>query len=177
MSTSKNDKTIQNLKYPVKIFEDNIQKQSFSNQDNVPSPRVHTNNQPMKEREQCNTCISNNTNDADALRVQKTPTPTQTKQTDIQPTHRYPTRHKLKTQHQAQRISCVVFDENTGHLLEYRHFIKDKHYKVKWEKSFANELGRIAQGIRNIQRTNTNFFVDKKQVPVHKKIQLWQNGL
>lgn len=94
----------------------------------------------------------------------------QAKPTDIQQTYRYLTRHKLNSQCQANHISCVVFDDNTGKLLEYRHLIQDQRYKVIWEKSFANKLGRLAQGIRNIQGTNTIFYIDKVKIPKHKKV-------
>jgi len=52
--------------------------------------------------------------------------------------------------------------------LEYRHLIKSEKYSRIWERSFANELGRLFQRIRNIPGTETCFFIQKSQVPKHK---------
>jgi hypothetical protein len=47
-------------------------------------------------------------------------------------------------------IAFAVVDEETGQALEYKDLIKiDKHKEV-WSKSYANELGRLTQGIQNI---------------------------
>ena len=37
-----------------------------------------------------------------------------------------------------------------------------------WRKSFANELGKLAQGIRTVTGTNTVIFIPKTHVPKHK---------
>ena len=55
----------------------------------------------------------------------------------------------------------AVFDQETGKLLEYRQLTKMPKCKARWDKSFANELGRLAQGIRDIEGTNTIFFISK----------------
>ena len=39
-----------------------------------------------------------------------------------------------------------------------------------WEKSFANELGKLAQGIRTVKVTNTVIFIPKTQVPKEIKV-------
>ena len=50
----------------------------------------------------------------------------------------------------------------TGKQVEYRHLIRDDHYKGPWLLSGANELGRLAQGVGNrIAGTNTIFFIRK----------------
>ena len=51
--------------------------------------------------------------------------------------------------------------------MEYRHLLKDPDYQTDWLISGANELGRLAQGLksRNIEVTNTIFFIHKSQVP------------
>jgi hypothetical protein len=54
-------------------------------------------------------------------------------------------------------------------VLEYRHLIKAEKYKRIWERSFANELGRLFQGIRDVPGTDTCFFIKKSQVPKHKR--------
>ena len=52
---------------------------------------------------------------------------------------------------------------------ECRHLIKGPDRKI-WEISFANELGQLAQGIREVKGTNTVMFVPKSKVPKDKKI-------
>ena len=58
----------------------------------------------------------------------------------------------------------AVIDETAGNILEYRHLIKSKTTRKIWTTSFANELGRLFQGIRIIKCTNTCFFIQKAQV-------------
>jgi hypothetical protein len=43
----------------------------------------------------------------------------------------------------------------------------DRHKKV-WAHSFANEIGRLFQGIRNVLGTDTCFFIPKSLIPAHK---------
>ena len=62
----------------------------------------------------------------------------------------------------------AVIDNDTGAVLEYRHLIKSEKYSRIWERSFANELGRLFQGIRDIPGMDTCFFIRKSQVPKHK---------
>ena len=57
----------------------------------------------------------------------------------------------------------------TGQAQEYRHLIKGNN-KDTWETSFANKLGRLAQGVGNlIEVTNTINFRQKFAVPKTKK--------
>jgi hypothetical protein len=63
----------------------------------------------------------------------------------------------------------AVIDNDTGAILEYWHLIKSEKYRRIWERSFANELGRLFQGIRDIPGTDTCFFIRKSQVPKHKR--------
>ena len=53
----------------------------------------------------------------------------------------------------------------TGKSLEYRQLIQIDRYKKIYSCSYANELGRLAQGIRDIPGTNTIQFIRKDQVP------------
>jgi hypothetical protein len=64
-----------------------------------------------------------------------------------------------------------VADEATGQLLEYRHLVKGPDAKI-WKKAFANDLGRLAQGVgtRMISGTNTVFFVHPSKIPDGKKV-------
>ena len=41
---------------------------------------------------------------------------------------------------------------------------KDKDRDI-WITLLANELGRLAQGIHNVKRTNTIFFIYKSEIP------------
>ena len=52
---------------------------------------------------------------------------------------------------------------------EYRHLIKGPERKI-WERSFANELGQLAQGIRGVKGTNTVMLIPKSKAPKDKKV-------
>ena len=66
----------------------------------------------------------------------------------------------------------TVLDEESGKILEYRQLVKHSKCNAVWEKSYANELGRLTQGIRDIPGTNTMFFIHKHEIPPdrHKDI-------
>ena len=51
---------------------------------------------------------------------------------------------------------------------EYRHLIKGPERKI-WEISFANELGQLSQGIREVRGKNTIMFILKYKVNKDKK--------
>jgi hypothetical protein len=56
--------------------------------------------------------------------------------------------------------ACSIIDPDTGATMEYRHLIKSAKHQDAWAHSFANELGRLAQGIANREKgTNTIFFI------------------
>lgn len=44
-------------------------------------------------------------------------------------------------------LACSVMDEDTGELLEFRQLRKHPKYKKIWDTSYANELGRLCQGV------------------------------
>jgi hypothetical protein len=44
-------------------------------------------------------------------------------------------------------------------MLEYRHLVKNKNIHALWETSFADEVGRLFQGIWHLKGTNTCFFI------------------
>jgi hypothetical protein len=73
------------------------------------------------------------------------------------------------TENTPEHFIGSVLDNDTGAVLEYRHLIKSDKYKRIWVHSFANELGRLFQGIRDIPGTDTCFFIRKSQVPKHKR--------
>ena len=49
--------------------------------------------------------------------------------------------------------------------MEYRELIKRPETRETWFRSLANEIGRLAQGIRNIKGTGTIFFIPKYELP------------
>ena len=53
--------------------------------------------------------------------------------------------------------------------LEYCHLIKGLEKKIL-ERYFENELGQLAQGIREVKGTNTVMFIQKVKVPKDKKV-------
>jgi hypothetical protein len=63
----------------------------------------------------------------------------------------------------------AIVNDITGDVLEYHHLIKSDTHCAIWQKCFANELGRLFQGIRNIKGTDTCFFIRKNQMPSHKR--------
>ena len=65
----------------------------------------------------------------------------------------------------SENFACAILDEETGKSLEFRQLIKLDKYRAIWMKSFANELGRLAQGIRNIPGTDTIDFISFADVP------------
>ena len=52
----------------------------------------------------------------------------------------------IATNLQGHHQSNVVIDPTTGASLEYRHLIKGPTKSI-WGNSFANEVGRLAQGV------------------------------
>ena len=67
---------------------------------------------------------------------------------------------KGKTPREANSVTHQI----SGVAQEYRHMIKGPERKI-WEISFANELGGIAQGTREVKGTNTVMFILKSKVP------------
>lgn len=65
----------------------------------------------------------------------------------------------------------AIIDPKTGQSLEYRHLIKNKSTRKIWNTSFANELGRLANGVGDrIAGTKTIAFIQKNMVPVGRKV-------
>ena len=101
-------------------------------------------------------------------RVNKTPAPNNPpppnvipfEPEEIQPTHRYPLRSKY---------SNAVINQETGKLEGYTALANGKDAKV-WQDAYADDLGMLAQGIRDIKGTNTIHFISKDKVPKNKKV-------
>jgi hypothetical protein len=91
---------------------------------------------------------------------------------------RYPLRSQQRlTTNQAANVETIqhsansVTDPITGNVQEYRHLVKGPT-KDKWIHSFANELGRLAQGVgtRMPKGTETIHFITKQQVPTNRTV-------
>jgi hypothetical protein len=61
-------------------------------------------------------------------------------------------------------ISAII-DKDTGNTLKYCQLIKIPKYRDIWTHSFANEIGRLFQGIHEHKGTDTCFFMKKLDVP------------
>ncbi len=48
-----------------------------------------------------------------------------------------------------------ILDPTTGNFLEHCQLCRDPHYKPKWDTSYANELGRLCQGIGSVPTPNS----------------------
>ena len=72
----------------------------------------------------------------------------------------------LATNLQGHNQANVVIDPTTGASLEYMRLVKGPTKSI-WDNSFANEIGRLTQGVgtRMPSGTNTIFFIPKDKVP------------
>jgi hypothetical protein len=74
-------------------------------------------------------------------------------------------------------LALSVLDPATGEFLEHRQLCQDPRYKDTWDTSYANELGRLCQGIgagstpstQRVSGTNTFFCIDYNDIPLHKR--------
>jgi hypothetical protein len=65
-------------------------------------------------------------------------------------------------------VALSVLDPSTGEFLEHRQPRRDPRYKASWDTSYANELGRLCQGIgsgttphsKRVAGTNTFFIIN-----------------
>ena len=65
----------------------------------------------------------------------------------------------------------AVWDPQSQKMLEYKDLIrKDAQTKLIWEKSYANELGRLSQGVRDIEGSNCIRFISKHEVPNNRQV-------
>ena len=70
------------------------------------------------------------------------------------------------------QVRRAIIDPVTGNSLEYRDLIKNEKTRTTWNTSFANELGRLANGLKNrIKGTNIIKFIPKaKNLPSGKTV-------
>jgi hypothetical protein len=67
-------------------------------------------------------------------------------------------------------MANAVLDPDTGQAMEYRDLIKSPKTKATWTRSYANELGRLAQGVGNrMKGTNTIFFMPYDDIPQDRR--------
>ena len=71
---------------------------------------------------------------------------------------------KMHTNFPNEGFARAIIDDETRKSLEFRHLIKIDKYRDIWMKSFANELGRLAQGICDITGTDTIDFIPHAEV-------------
>ena len=75
------------------------------------------------------------------------------------------TQRIIKEKFPNKTFTGAILDDETGKPLELRHLIKLNKYRTIWVKSFANEIGRLVQGICDIDGTDTIDFIPHINVP------------
>jgi hypothetical protein len=74
--------------------------------------------------------------------------------------------HVIYTHH-----AHAVLHPETGVAMEYKALSTNPANKTTWVRSFANELGRLAQGVgKRIMGTNTIFFIPFARVPTDRTV-------
>lgn len=83
---------------------------------------------------------------------------------------RAPAAHRHNTRYSTSQRANAVVDVATGQSQEYRHLVQGPD-KAVWQTSFANEIGRLAQGVgtRMTSGTDTIFFIPRDKVPPSRK--------
>ena len=69
-----------------------------------------------------------------------------------------------------ENLAYAILDEETGRSLKFRQLIKLDKYRDIWMHGFANELGRLSQGIRDIPGTDTIDFIPFSEVPKNEAV-------
>jgi hypothetical protein len=64
----------------------------------------------------------------------------------------------------------AVLHPESGKEMQYKNIIQHPTLGPKYKTGFGNELGRLCQGIRDIQGTSTCFFVELSNIPKDRKI-------
>ncbi len=70
-----------------------------------------------------------------------------------------------------------MLDPASGELLKHCQLCCDPRFKATWDSSYANELGRLCQGIctgtkpgtKRVDGTNTFCLIKYKNIPSHKR--------
>jgi hypothetical protein len=67
-------------------------------------------------------------------------------------------------------MSNAVISPDTGKSLKHSELITLLRYKIRWMRSTANEIGRLAQGLKSgVKGTNTIRFIRRTDVPPGRK--------
>jgi hypothetical protein len=64
----------------------------------------------------------------------------------------------------------AVLHPASGREMQYKDIMQHPTLGPKYKTGFGNELGRLCRGIRDIQGTNTCFFVELSNIPKDRKI-------
>jgi hypothetical protein len=64
----------------------------------------------------------------------------------------------------------AVLHPDSGKEMQYKNIMQHPTLGPKYKTGFRNELGRLCQGIRDIQGTNTYFFVELSNIRKDRKI-------
>ena len=73
---------------------------------------------------------------------------------------------KLAQRNYPSEMINAVLNQQTGELTEYRQVMKNPKYRALYEKVYAKEIGRLAQGIPGLAGgTETIFFINKGEEP------------
>jgi hypothetical protein len=162
---------MQKIKKLVAIFESMAPKRTPVNRLNEPTPKMSTPPTPRVP-----------TSTVPTPRVQAHVTP------DDNPGHTHNrTRHSPRG-HQPPQVTqeeralqlvtkplprinraYAVTDVTTGQQLEYRQLLQQPDLKPIWERAFANELGRLSQGVRDIKGTDTIVFTPPHRIYIRKE--------
>jgi hypothetical protein len=68
-----------------------------------------------------------------------------------------------------EMANAVIYPD-TGKSLKHSELITLLRYKIRWMRSTANEIGRLAQGLkRGVKGTNTINFIRREDVPAGRK--------
>ena len=68
------------------------------------------------------------------------------------------------------QYAFAVWDEKLQKNVEFKDLITNPKTKATWTTSYANELGRLAQGIRDIKGSNCIYFIPHTKVPRNKQV-------
>mgnify|MGYP001194173132 CR=1 FL=1 len=78
--------------------------------------------------------------------------------------------HKLHSLTSLPSCNAVIHPITGETITNYKKVVNDPILKKTWEESMCKELGRLAQGIRDIKGSNCMKFTQQNQVPEGRKV-------